>query len=155
MAMSYFFDHDQKHYFFFHTPVFMLGVVLFLYHVKKITTWELAVFTFYAMWLTYYEITPACVVAALGTGIFIYGFHFRSKFLEWTGDVSYSLYLTHAFSGGQFLYYTAHFATDIWQKVGLIMAAVLISIGFAYIFYRIIEVPSVRWSQRIKYKGKG
>jgi len=152
LALCFFFGHDQKHYFFFHTPVFMFGVVLFLHHIKRINTFELAVFTFYSMWLIYYEITPACVIAALGTGICIYAVKWRSKFLEWSGQLSYSLYLTHAFSGGQLLYYFAHHAVTLWQKVGLIVTSVAISIGFAYLFYRMIEVPSVNWSQKIRYK---
>jgi peptidoglycan/LPS O-acetylase OafA/YrhL len=62
--------------------------------------------------------------------------------------------LTHGFAGAQLMYYTGRFCETTWQKVLLLIAAVLISIGFAWIFSKVIEVPSMRWAQMIKYKRK-
>ena len=152
LLTSYFFDENTKHFFFFHASVFVLGITLFLHHVGKITGFQMLLYAFFSLWISFTEITPYCTLFIGLTAAAIYFVHARNKALEWVGEISYSLYLTHAFAGCQLLYYTARYADSTLERAGLMAASFAVSIGFAYLFYRVIEVPSVRWSQRIKYR---
>jgi peptidoglycan/LPS O-acetylase OafA/YrhL len=52
------------------------------------------------------------------------------------------------------MYYTGRYCEGALQKILLLTTAVVISILFAWVFAKVIEGPSMRWSQMIKYKRK-
>ena len=146
------FDHDQKQYLFFHAPVFAMGLLLFLHHIRKISDIELIIMAGWCMIETRYEMGPEVAVAASITTFAIACMHWRTSITNMLGDASYSIYLIHGFSGAQFLYYTNRYAEGIFEKSMLLAGALALTICFALLFERIIERPSIRLSQRIKYK---
>lgn len=64
--------------------------------------------------------------------------------LRFLGKISYSLYLTHAFSGWTLISLAEYFYPHLDEtlKTIVIIAAVLISIPFAYGFYLLVEKPT-------------
>lgn len=75
----------------------------------------------------------------------------RSNLLEWIGQFSYSLYLTHGLSGGLLLFVTKnekYLNLPGWLAIGL---AVFIAITFAYCYYLVIEKRAISWSKKIRY----
>ena len=75
----------------------------------------------------------------------------RSKWLEWIGQFSYSLYLTHGLAGGLFLFVAKnekYLNLPGWLAIGL---AVFIAITFAYCYYLVIEKRAISWSKKIRY----
>jgi peptidoglycan/LPS O-acetylase OafA/YrhL len=71
------------------------------------------------------------------------------------GDISYSLYLTHGltfilFVGfGKRLNFEFHHCKLVW-----LIIEVIIAIAIAYVFYILIEKPSLQFSKRVSYNKK-
>ncbi|MFM7767719.1 MAG: hypothetical protein ACKO9S_07675, partial [Bacteroidota bacterium] len=71
------------------------------------------------------------------------------------GGISYSLYITHHFSG-----ITAEFAAKWWfggsydstGKIGMLFLFAAIAIGFAFLFYKLVEQPFIRLAGLIRFK---
>ena len=146
--------YDEKHIFFFHAPIFAIGMGAFLLKIGRINHLQFLAYLTYNAILTLNEITEEGAFFAVATALVIVYAEFRNRFTEWVGDVSYSLYLTHGFAGAQLMYYTGRFCEGTLQKVLLLVVAIGISIVFAWLFSKVIEGPSMRWSQMIKYKRR-
>jgi peptidoglycan/LPS O-acetylase OafA/YrhL len=153
LISAHFFGHTTgKHIIFYHAPVFAMGIALFLYHIKKINGAALVIIMACCMIETRYELSPEIAVASSITAFAIACMNWHNRVSDFIGNVSYSLYLTHGLTGGTFLYLTARYAESFVAKTTLLILALLISIGCSWLFYKVIEDPSIRWSQRIKYK---
>ncbi len=150
--LSHLVGYDGNNNFIFFTPVFAIGIAAFLHHIGRINWYQLLVFYFFCFLTTRQEISLYSSLFAIGTALIISFERVRVRLLEWAGDISYSLYLTHSFAGCTFLYYTAQYAHSLAEKIVLMFIAFAFSIAFAWFFERIIERPSIRWSQAIKYK---
>ncbi len=147
-----FFGHDQKFIFFFHGPVFALGIALCWHHLNMIGKKELMYLLFMANVEIAYELGPETMWACVFTCFIVLFVHWHDRVSQWLGDISYSVYLTHGFTGGQLLWFAARYCETEWQKWLLIAVSFAVTIAFAAFFYWLVEKPSVRWSQRIKYK---
>ena len=76
-----------------------------------------------------------------------------NRYLHFLGMISYSLYLTHNYTGLILISYVRK-RTDnpsIQYMTGI--AAVAIALVCAYGFYLMIEKPSKRWAMSIKYEA--
>jgi peptidoglycan/LPS O-acetylase OafA/YrhL len=65
------------------------------------------------------------------------------------GSLSYSLYLTHTSVGMPLVDLTKGYAKGLPFEVALMTAALVASVGFAYLFSRLVERPSIRASRHI------
>jgi peptidoglycan/LPS O-acetylase OafA/YrhL len=75
--------------------------------------------------------------------------------LQFLGRISYSLYLAHAIAGGKVMKLGQKFVgTSPAAAVFLFFLAFGVSILGAYVFYRLIERPSVELTKRLKRKPK-
>lgn len=90
------------------------------------------------------------VISVIGV-VFLLWVKIKSIWLEAIGKFSYSLYLTHGFSGGLFLYYCKNQTHVDWNPWVYFTLAVIGAIAFAYCYYRVIEKRSIRWSKSMKY----
>ena len=80
----------------------------------------------------------------------------RSRVLQFFGRISYSLYLVHAVVGGKAIKLGARYiGTSPASAVVLFFFGLGVSIAGAYLFYRLIERPSVELTKRLKRKPKG
>jgi len=142
---------DRRLVFLF-APVFAAGMSVFLAKEKKFFWWEAALVVAIAAIQARYLISPATAVTTLLTTLAVAFWNWESKPTNWMGEISYSLYLTHGFSGGQILYFFGRYFHSFGEKMILLFLAVLASLIFAWIYWRIIEVPSMEWSKLVKYK---
>jgi peptidoglycan/LPS O-acetylase OafA/YrhL len=65
------------------------------------------------------------------------------------GSMSYSLYLTHTSIGIRVMQFGKDLATGLPTQIALMMAALAITIAFAFVFARLIERPSIQASRQI------
>lgn len=149
---SHIFDHDRKHILFFHAPVFTAGIAVFMHRIGRLNDLQFIALLGWCMYETRYEIGPEVAVALSLTASAIVLLKWKTKVTDFLGNISYSLYLIHGFFGCQFLYFTAQYTHTVWEKIGLLLTAFALSIGASWIFYKAFEVPSVRWSKKIRYK---
>jgi peptidoglycan/LPS O-acetylase OafA/YrhL len=80
--------------------------------------------------------------------------HKRFRVLEFLGKISYSLYLIHVPVGGRVINLTVKLTDNIYLSMLAVLAALLVSVAFAWLFFHLIEEPSIRWAKRIGYKPK-
>lgn len=146
------FDHDRKHVIFFHAPVFTAGIALFMHRVKKLNDLQFIALLAWCMIEARYEIGPEVAVALAFTSAAVVALNCRNKISDFFGNISYSLYLIHGFVGCQFLYFTARYTSTFLEKIGLLLVAFGLSVFFSWLFYRAFEIPSVKWSKKIKYR---
>ena len=79
----------------------------------------------------------------------------RARPLQFLGRISYSLYLAHAIAGGKVMKLGAQFlGKSPAAAIFLFFLAFAVSIGGAYVFYLLIERPSVELTKRLKRKPK-
>ena len=67
------------------------------------------------------------------------------------GNISYSLYLFHTPVGARLLNLTQRFSDSIFLRYSMILVAFTFSVFVSYFFYKIIEKPFKKLSQKIKY----
>lgn len=70
---------------------------------------------------------------------------------SWLGSISYSLYLVHVPIGGRVVNLGKRFADDTASQLLVLMLAMLSSVFAAWCLHRWVELPSRRWSARIRY----
>jgi peptidoglycan/LPS O-acetylase OafA/YrhL len=75
-----------------------------------------------------------------------------SRVLSRLGDFSFSLYLIHLpiFILLSSLLYRSALQQSIWPSFGFM----LVAIPIAYVFYRLVELPAMKWSASLKPKAK-
>jgi peptidoglycan/LPS O-acetylase OafA/YrhL len=89
--------------------------------------------------------------AALAAGVIF--FFQDSRLGSWAtalGAISYSLYLTHTTIGGRVMNLGRRFVDGALGEVVLVMIAVVVSIAFAVVFFRLFEAPALAASRRIR-----
>jgi peptidoglycan/LPS O-acetylase OafA/YrhL len=65
------------------------------------------------------------------------------------GTISYSLYLVHVPIGGRIVNIGRRFVDGHFQELLLSLFALVVAVGFAAVFYVIVEKPFVRWSRHL------
>lgn len=75
------------------------------------------------------------------------------RFLARIGHLSFSFYLIHGLTGGHVLYFTDSWGNAFPIALLRILLAMVIAGIAAWIFYKLIERPSLQLSQKIRYKN--
>lgn len=136
----------------FHTPVFLLGILLFLYFSAKIDKIELIVWLVLdTVAMAYFHDLPTIFFSLFAFGSIIMFRNFKSRIGDFLGEISYSLYLFHSLTGMILLNYFSHVVESPGLKFALIVVALGVTIFASYVIYRIIERPSKNISSKIKY----
>ncbi len=133
-------------------PLFLLGILLFQHNQNIISRKEFLLFT---------GITAMVIVVhhSLGAFFFIFFpvlsiFFFKSKkifLLSQAGKASYSIYLIHPIIGASVVNVLSHKFFLPWQVPMVILVGLLITIVGAFVMYRVVEKPSIKWSSTFKY----
>lgn len=76
------------------------------------------------------------------------------KPLNFIGNFSYSLYLTHGLFGGWLIYFTTYNESSAGWTWAMILLAVVSSLVGGYLFYWCFEKPAMRWSKSVRWGTK-
>ena len=102
----------------------------------------------------YYGLAPALTLMVIVSAREWRGVPFlKSTFVQWLGRISYSLYLTHAVIGWVTISLLARFLRQFDSPpitVGIFGGGLVASLVFAFMFYRVIEKPSLVISRKLK-----
>jgi peptidoglycan/LPS O-acetylase OafA/YrhL len=75
------------------------------------------------------------------------------KVLVFLGFISYSLYLLHVPIGGRVINLAGRLPHTMPVELGAETAAMAVSLIAAWLLYRLVELPSQKWSARFRYHG--
>jgi peptidoglycan/LPS O-acetylase OafA/YrhL len=129
-----------------YSAFFALGGIALLWRQRRLPlagyVAGLAAFSAVAYWQT----GPYGMLAGLLTALAINNINFRIPILSFVGKLSYSLYLTHAIFGTSFEFVLVRLfppSSDA-QKLVLTGGCLVLAVGGAYVFYRLVEQPCMR-----------
>jgi len=96
-----------------------------------------------------------CLVAALVYSHSFFGSLLRNKLLTWIGTISYSLYLFHYLILALLQYAILHYEGGVQlsnsRDLSVTILAMGLSLLFAWVIYRWLETPFVKFGKRFKY----
>lgn len=95
---------------------------------------------------------PAAVAAAATATILAWQLRLESGTLLRIGALSYSLYLLHAPLGGRVVNLGARYAEGAAAELAVVCVAMAVSLGAAFVLYRLVERPSLRLAGRVKIR---
>jgi exopolysaccharide production protein ExoZ len=146
LSVLFFHSMDLVH----NIPFFVAGIAcseIYKSKNRSLNAALLASSLFILFWIFPWE---DIVVLCIGM-IFLLGVKIKSAWLEWLGQFSYSLYLTHGLSGGLFLFvFKNEHYVNLNSWFALVLAS-LVAITFAYCYYLLIERRAINWSRKIRY----
>lgn len=146
IAACYFYSIDLIH----NVPFFLIGIACSeIYRSRNVVLNYLLISACFIFLSVIFPLEDT-VIALIGV-VFLLWIPIKSIFLEAIGRFSYSLYLTHGFSGGSFLYYCKNQKHVDWNPWVYFALAVCGAVAFAYCYYQIIEKRSISWSKAINY----
>ena len=132
------------------TPFFATGLLLFLFHLRKISRKEFFITSACMVALLFFEYTKLLTLVTLLTGFLILWLPSEKKLIgHFLGKISYSLYLVHL---------PVIILLAEWMKpLGVIdrfpnccvILLVLSSIAASIPFYHLLEKPSVAWAKKL------
>ena len=130
---------------------FAIGMALYLFSKKVVSSTQLVVIIligcadFYLNQALFYYVIPLISIP-----IILFA-QVKNKLLEFAGVTSYSFYLMHGILGGWFLYFTLRYADSMLFKFALLLGAFVVAYVGSYLFYILIEKPSLKLVKRIRY----
>jgi peptidoglycan/LPS O-acetylase OafA/YrhL len=130
---------------FHYLPLFVAGILAFQSRVGLISTPALLA------GLAATGIAGPIACLGIATALLIRFVKLPTSRMTGFGSISYSLYLLHVPIGGKFMNLGGRFAHGTPALAALLVAAMTVSITAALVFYRLIELPSQRWSASLRY----
>jgi peptidoglycan/LPS O-acetylase OafA/YrhL len=134
--------------------LFYLGYILFKNQIKNISGYRFVGVlsaNFLAIFLHHFQTPDHWIfyVAVITTVIILY-IKYQPNFTRFISKISYSLYLTHGFTGGLILYFSRNIFLELQSRIWLVIAAVIISVIAAWPFYFIVERPCQNISKKLR-----
>lgn len=134
--------------------LFYLGFILYRYKSNKINLNKalvILVLLLFAIFLHYYQSENYMIFYISIIVILVILFVKQiPKMISNMSDISYSFYLTHGFTGGLFLYFTRNMFNDDLIRISMVFVALFISILGTFPFYKFIEKPWQKRSQKLR-----
>ncbi len=135
-----------------YAPMFVVGIVAYFYWYSKDgkhpIAWVIMVLCLIQIALNF-DITAAFFVGA-SVGVMHITVS-ENNLVARIGKMGYSLYLIHGAAGGSLLYFLSKNEAASWYNYVIIIVAILFSLGVSYLFYRIVEKPSIKGAKRIQF----
>lgn len=139
---------DQPHIVFHYSIIFAQGITL-VYILNKQINPKIGVSILALMVIGTAQVFSIPTAIVCGFGVLAIAFwKTDARWFRPFGDQSYSLYLIHGSSGSLFLYYTLPLTDSRLERVGIFVAALLVSYLAAYCFWKLVENPAQRLSKR-------
>lgn len=133
-------------------PVFGLGIIYFQYYTGIIKRNIFLLFAFMIIAFCYVSLGALQTIAAAIALLILYLPVRVNRSISFFSRISFSLYLTHDVIGSNLVVFLGTKLPKSFLFKGVaFMTGIMVSIGFAYIFYRLIEAPFLKRSKRIMY----
>ncbi len=141
------FDHTVLYY----GCHFAAGILLFNYHIHKLTEREIRIGLFINFCICFWCFDVYHLCAIVGSSLFILYFNYFVGALVTLGKWSYSFYLIHIQVGWTLLDALVRTYPE-GNRIEFIFWSIFCTTIASYFFYTLIEKPSHRWSHHIKLK---
>jgi exopolysaccharide production protein ExoZ len=145
---------QQSYYLIFnYAPIFAAGIAL-MHFYKENNKLYLLLMAISAVLICMHFNLLILILLCITTFVILFFRRGNIKILYFLGRISYSLYITHTLV---LVYLLGIFKKLIPRQDGLEIVLLIleigIAIGFASLFYWLIELPSIRLSKKIAYKA--
>ncbi len=133
-------------------PLFAIGIIYFLYKKQHLQLKEALIYGAVITGVSFFKVGLAQTVAAI-VALIILTLPLKSnRIVSFFSKISFSLYLTHDIIGSSLVVYLGtKLPKTVFFKGIEFLTGIVVSIVFAYLFYKLIEEPSLRFSKRISY----
>jgi peptidoglycan/LPS O-acetylase OafA/YrhL len=142
----------------FHLPVFLMGYYLFMKYKYRISESE--------FWLGIIACASVCAyltgvlhglgfriaITSLATALLIRFTRNGWKWLGKIGEVSYSIYLMHWPIISALCFVLGGILKTNWGNALVFTGIQITAVLFAFLFYRMVEKPSLGWAKALKYR---
>lgn len=135
-------------------PIFAMGIFYYLYKTKSINK-ATAITSITAVALFAFIKVGTLETAGALFALLILMLPLKgNRIVLFFSQISFSLYLTHDIIGSNIIVILGTiFPKEIFYKGCVFMIGLIASIGFAYLFYLVLERPFLRLSKKIKYSN--
>lgn len=130
-----------------HMALFLLGMGIYLVKSGSVDRRIAAAWTIGSIVLLRLQLAPAEALAGLAGALLLFAPEIKSGWLEWLGNISFSLYLVHYHVGNKAQSLMAPWLP--WYVT--YVAGIAASLAVAYALYRLVELPAQRWASAVKY----
>jgi peptidoglycan/LPS O-acetylase OafA/YrhL len=137
--------------FFNYAHLFVVGMLLFLFRIGYLNKNEFGTMLLIVLMLIFIKFDKRYLIAALLPYFFIMYFDISNKVSKFLGNISYSLYLVHIPIGGRVINLAENFFQDEIVRSLFVFVAMAVSIFAAWLFYLLVEKPSMKLSKKLKY----
>lgn len=149
-VISVFFQDNR--FVFYYSAIFSVGMTLYFLKTRQIHQTLAWLIIIGNVLLVGYHHSTSIAATCLITLLSINFLHFNNRISNLLGSISYSFYLTHGAVGGTILYLFSRYCENFSQKIGLFLIAIIASMVFSWIFWKLIEHPSQKLAQKIKHR---
>lgn len=133
---------------------FLVGILLFWFKTKQLTKQLFIFLLLIITGLAFLKHGMGCVISLLFAIGFIQFVNKSFSPLIFLGTISYSLYLLHVPLGTDgFINFLQNYITSEGGRIWLMLAALPFIIICSWVFYLILEKPSMKLAKKIKYKS--
>lgn len=137
-------------YLFKYFPLLFSGTLLCLFVTEKINMKEYLGMSLINAGLVIYMIGHLEALALVFLPPMILYFHkYSTKFLDFIGNMSYSIYLMHSLTGTAVLNYLSHIVHDPFLKILAVIFGIVFTFFCSWLFYKFVEKPSHKISLKI------
>jgi peptidoglycan/LPS O-acetylase OafA/YrhL len=135
-------------------PFFLMGIALFLFKAGKINASYFFPMVALAAAVVFYTHGNILLCLSVFSLLFIYYVRKVGTALLLLGTISYSLYLTHGVLVTRFMALSLRYMSMLapWMRVCF---CIIFCLLFAYVYYLLIERPSLALAKKIKFTHKG
>jgi peptidoglycan/LPS O-acetylase OafA/YrhL len=136
----------------FWLPVFLLGILMFLYHADIINGREFYITLSVVLLISIVKYPLGSVIYSIVPLLAIISYrNVKFPFFHYVGKFSYSIYLLHPLIATTYINVLSHYVSSPTGKFLLIISGIGITLVSAWISYLVIEGPSKRLSAGITY----
>jgi len=136
-------------------PFFLMGILLFLQNVNRISMlefWSWTILTFLVCFIQYWNYDrPSLIFSGFTMAMILWFKDVKIPGLDTLGKFSYSVYLLHGVVGTTFINFMVGRYTGPDYRMLVIAGGFAVSFLCSYLMYIAIERPSKRLSSRIRY----
>ncbi len=133
--------------------MFLPGIILFWYQSQKITLMMFLSFVVIVAAASFYKYGVSGAICTIIPILFIQFVTKPIKPLVFLGTISYSLYLIHTIIGTDgIINFMQNYITDANGRIWLMILSFPVVLFIAWLYYIVIERPSIVLSKKIKYK---